>query len=237
MLKKSFCTILFLLVLPLAAQAHKVNFFAYVENAEVMCEGGFPGGKACRECPIIVKDAATEQEIMRLTTNNAGMAHFPLDDTLKKATHGLKIVLSGGEGHQSEWLLEPEEYLDVAVPPVAKPVDANPVDAKPVQSSAAEAPQPTSLEAEQKAQVALNDDLAQQAATSEADLERALTQVLEAKIGPMINRALESKIGPIRRQLAKNEEAGPSFVAIFGGIGWIVGMAGIIAWFRSRQGQ
>lgn len=207
-----FITLLFIMI-PVAVQAHKANFFAYVENGEVICEGGFPGGKACRECPIIIKDAASGQELKRIASDNRGVVRFPLDETLKKAKFGLKLVLSGGEGHQAEWLLDPEEYLGT---------EAAVATSKPAQS----------MQVEQQAQA----EKRVEAAASECELESMIAEVLEKHIGPMLDAKLEAKLGPIRRELAKGQDEGPSFVSIFGGLGWIIGIAGIVVWFRSRNG-
>lgn len=48
-----------------------------------------------------------------------------------------------------------------------------------------------------------------------------------------VNRALF----PVRRTLAQMQEHQPDFRDILGGIGWIFGLAGLLAWFRSRKGM
>ncbi len=51
----------------------------------------------------------------------------------------------------------------------------------------------------------------------------------------IINAALERKIAPLREMLAEQYRAGPSWREIIGGIGWLVGLAGLAAYFRSRR--
>ena len=51
----------------------------------------------------------------------------------------------------------------------------------------------------------------------------------------IINAALEQKIAPLREMLAEQYKAGPSWREIIGGIGWLVGLAGLAAYFRSRR--
>lgn len=53
----------------------------------------------------------------------------------------------------------------------------------------------------------------------------------------IINAALERKIAPLREMLAEQYRAGPSWREIIGGIGWLVGLAGLAAYFRSRRGS
>ena len=51
----------------------------------------------------------------------------------------------------------------------------------------------------------------------------------------LINAALERKLAPIREMLAEAYTAGPSWREIVGGIGWLVGLAGLIAYFKGRR--
>jgi len=50
----------------------------------------------------------------------------------------------------------------------------------------------------------------------------------------LIEEALDKKLGPIKRTLAANTDQGPTLQDILGGIGYILGLAGIAAYFQSR---
>ena len=52
----------------------------------------------------------------------------------------------------------------------------------------------------------------------------------------IVNAALDAKLGPIRRELAEMRVAQPGFREIFGGIGWLVGLAGVALYFKGRRG-
>ena len=52
----------------------------------------------------------------------------------------------------------------------------------------------------------------------------------------IVNTALDAKLGPIRKELAEMRVARPGFSEIFGGIGWLVGLAGIALYFKGRRG-
>ena len=51
----------------------------------------------------------------------------------------------------------------------------------------------------------------------------------------IINASLEQKLAPIRQMLADQYSAGPSLRDIIGGIGWLIGLAGIAAYFKSLR--
>ena len=51
----------------------------------------------------------------------------------------------------------------------------------------------------------------------------------------IIDTALEQKLAPIRKMLAEQYNAEPSMRDIIGGIGWLLGLAGIAAYFKNRR--
>ncbi len=56
-----------------------------------------------------------------------------------------------------------------------------------------------------------------------------------AHLRSIIETSLEAKLGPMRRELAAMRVHRPGVVEIVGGIGWLVGLAGVAAYFKSRQ--
>ena len=59
--------------------------------------------------------------------------------------------------------------------------------------------------------------------------------ITEERLTQIINDTLETKLAPIRRQLAEESEQKPDFKDILGGIGYILGLAGIIAYMKSKK--
>ncbi len=57
----------------------------------------------------------------------------------------------------------------------------------------------------------------------------------QGQIRAYISEAVESAMAPIRHELAAMGAQGPSITEIIGGIGWIMGIVGIILYFRSRR--
>ena len=52
-----------------------------------------------------------------------------------------------------------------------------------------------------------------------------------------IEKVLDKKLKPVMKMLAEANQPGPSFTEILGGIGYIIGLVGIAAYFKSRQKQ
>ena len=52
----------------------------------------------------------------------------------------------------------------------------------------------------------------------------------------IVDTALEQKLAPLRRDLAQLRAQGPRLTEIVGGIGWLVGLAGLGLYFKGRRG-
>ncbi len=90
--------------LPTVGYAHKVSVFAWVEGDNVVVEGKLGGGKRAKQGKVYVYDGQ-DQLILETELATDGTARFPLKDYQT----GLKIVVDIGEGHQSFWILTPND--------------------------------------------------------------------------------------------------------------------------------
>jgi len=69
-------------------------------------------------------------------------------------------------------------------------------------------------------------------ATGDAGLQNISMEQLEN----VLEKVVDKKLGPIKKTLAETRDQGPSIQDILGGVGYIIGLAGIAAYFKSRQG-
>ncbi len=60
---------------------------------------------------------------------------------------------------------------------------------------------------------------------------------LQATVQAAVEAGVEKKIAPIRKILLDEKEKGPGLTEIFGGIGYLLGIAGLLAYARSRGGR
>jgi len=66
---------------------------------------------------------------------------------------------------------------------------------------------------------------------------RQLTPREVEQIRMVVEEALDKKLKPIRTHLRKQQNEGVSFIQVMGGIGFILGIMGIILYFKSRRGR
>lgn len=85
---------------PMAADAHKVNIFAYVEGGTVYTESYFPDGRAVEKGTVLVYDSK-QVLLLQGTTDTEGLFSFPAP-----APDDLTIVIEAGMGHKNQFVLK-----------------------------------------------------------------------------------------------------------------------------------
>ncbi len=60
------------------------------------------------------------------------------------------------------------------------------------------------------------------------------TSLSRSDVEELVNAALDAKLAPIKRALLDQSQSGPGIREIVGGIGWILGLLGLAAYFKSR---
>ena len=210
------------------AQAHRVNIFAWTEGPQVMVQCGFSGGNNVKNGKITVYDAANDAVLLEGLTDANGMFHFDIPAQARK--HGLRIRINAGEGHQNEWQLDAEELAQTSAPSDSIPVQ--PEKTAPAGGTqAADTAAPGRPSTTQTRPAAAGGSASP---ASMAEIRASVDAALEAQ-DARINALLESRLAPLRRQLAEMRQDGPGLREIAGGMGWLVGLAGIALYFRSRH--
>lgn len=224
---------LFVGLMMLRGYAHKVNVFAYVEGDQVIVEGYFSGNVKAQNSPVEVLDE-TGKKILEGRTDKKGVYAFKLAD-LPPFSGGLKIVLEAEMGHRSEYTLSAAD-----IPPSkAKETSAGTQSGKqetvkqetPQQEPPKqEIPKNQSLNAPAPSPVPAAPAPATTAVVDQAALTAALGAVLDKKLEPIVRM-----LGKQEKLLLEEKFGGPRLSDIVGGIGWILGLAGITAFFLSRK--
>lgn len=203
------------LLLPAPAQAHRVNIFAWLEGDSVMVECGFNRSSPVKNGLVTVFDVTDGKELLRGHTDDNGRFSFPVP-AAARAGHGLRMQIAAGEGHQNDWTMDASEFSGAAAP-TASPLEK--VDG-------ADRPQGAADSA----------TAAAPSAPAAPALTRTGPSATPDEVRAIVNAALDAKLGPIRRDLAAQVNAGPSLRDIIGGIGWILGLAGIGLYFKGQRG-
>lgn len=189
------------------AQAHKVNVFAYLEGNRVVVEGYFSASVKAQDTTVSIYDESGKK-IHEGRTDKNGIYTFKLAD-IEPFSGDLKIVLDVAEGHKANYTLSATEL------PKAVQNDRAPKE----QSSQA------------KSEVTPSTTLGVTSQTLDRDaLAAALEKAMDKKLEPVIRM-----LGRQEKLLLEQQRGEPKLAEIVGGIGWIVGLTGLTAFFWGRR--
>ncbi len=171
------------------------------------------GNQVFGECKFSGGRRAKDAEIIVRDDQNNELLRTRTDEngefsyTIPKKS-AMHIELIAGMGHKGEWKIPLEELGDAAIADNAEENTAVPAAAPAKEETIESVAVPT-------------------AGLSEAQLEAIVEKV--------VDKSLNKKLKPMMTILADMEEKGPSVNDIMGGIGYIFGLAGVAAYFKSRQ--
>ncbi|MDR2405640.1 MAG: hypothetical protein LBE27_04650 [Deltaproteobacteria bacterium] len=202
-----------LILFPRDLLAHAVYIFAYPNGDEVCTESYFTKKDRVKNGTISMF-YADGTLIQSAKTDTDGNYCFPLP----KVKGDLLFVIEAGEGHRGEFKLReedlpsPDPATDTGSVSETEPAASAASSASGAASGAAGAPVP-STSSPPGASSASSDEIRQ-----------------------VVRSELKSQLGPIMRALAEqNDDKTPGLREIVGGLGWIVGLLGIITLARGRK--
>jgi nickel transport protein len=192
------------------ANAHKVNIYAYAEDSMVHSESYFVVGTKCKNSVLEVFDGRNGTKLLEGKTDEEGKFSFKIP----KVT-SLKLVLHASMGHQANFTIgedEVREAMGMKQPP---------------KSSSVKVP------SKSESSTSMNTQKKETAEISE------LKGVSESEIEAIVESVIDRKLKPMERMLVKLQESSgkPGITEIVGGIGYIIGILGIVAYFKARKGM
>lgn len=207
------------------ALAHRVNVFTYVEGDTVHVECSYSRSDRVRLGTITVRNAATGQVYLTGKTDEKGNFAFNVPESTRKDKADLVIQLNAGEGHQNEETVKAAEYLTAA--------PATGADMTPQKNMPSAVPPASTPAAATPAGPIVPTTVVQPVVPVTGAPAAGLDQ---AALRAVVEQAVETKIAPIRKMLLDEKEKGPGLAEIAGGIGWLVGIAGLLAYVRCHKG-
>lgn len=207
----SFTLILLFVFSADVASAHRVVIFAWVEGNTVFTQSQFSDGRKVSNGDVHVFDNKNNL-LLKGKTDPNGDFSFKIPQMTT-----LNIVLDAGMGHQGKWKLSEKEIKSSMGMGDEKPMskqDGTRTD---------------------MAETSQNKPSASLTTGENNKKPDSVILLNEKKLKQMIETALDKKIHPISQMLAQMQYKGPSVNDIFGGIGYILGLMGVAAYFLSRK--
>lgn len=211
----------FLLLTASAALAHKVFVFAWTEGDQVMVEAYFSKSRKAAESLVEVFNSQGQKLVEGKTDENGLFSFIPPEKT------DLRIVVEASMGHKNEYLLTADELPDSGGASNKTP------GAEPGEGAPETGPGPPETE------------------TGDPEADPDAGGVKAEDLGPIINQALRPEIKSLREDLARandrleniqrtlaemgRRDDGPGLRDTVGGLGWLVGLAGLAVFLRGRK--
>lgn len=187
------------------ALAHRVLVFAHAEGDTIHTESKFVGSGAVQQGQVQILDQNTGKVLLTGTTDDLGKFSFKIPPEAAAQRLDLLIVVEASMGHRGEWQMKAQSYLPGAETAAGTAAPIAPSPAAPVTSTPATAP-----------------------GTMATAVDR---QMLEETL----NKVLERQLAPIKEMLAESQLHKTTPTDIIGGIGYIMGIFGLLAYFQSKR--
>lgn len=191
-----------------SAWSHGVNVFAYVDGPKIFVEGYFTGKSKAVGAIVEVFDAEGNK-LHEGKTNDNGVYSFKILDVVP-VRGDLRIVLKAGPEHQAEFRIPAS---DLPVYPKRKAAVSG-----------------TTKEPHPQETIANEDQETRALPHDQALLKKLVEEVVDSRI-----QSLETMLRQQQKLLMELKEKRISWIEIFGGIGWILGIVGVSAYLMSRR--
>lgn len=188
--------------------AHKVMVFAWTDGNTVFTQSKFSGGKKVKSQKIAVYDPKGKI-LLEGKTDDKGEFSFNVPERTT-----LKIVLSAGVGHRAEWTVTKEDIEEMSGEKPAKSI---------LKKSQGKVP----VHAISSKRIENREDANPQVPESQGPAADQIEQAIE--------KALDKKLKPVIKMLNESLDRGPTVSEIIGGIGYIIGLMGLGAYFHYRR--
>jgi nickel transport protein len=203
--------------LPQVSVAHKINVFAWLEGDQVHVDAYFTKSSKVLNAPVKVLDVRGNL-LLSGSTNEQGQWEFYLKDLSQLPPDGLNVVVEEGSGHRAEYLLTGQ---DLAEANRSQPFEQR-------------APKPLSEINETPSRIAHPPATVDRSGAIQVcdidQIKAVFTEVLNSKLQP-VSDALVAQ----NKLLIEDHDKGPSLSEIIGGVGWIVGLFGMLGYFLNRR--
>jgi len=212
------------LALPAPAAAHQLYVFAYAQGRTIHGEAYFRGHLPAQNLVVHIFDPAG-RELGQTQTDKEGKFTF---EPQEQCDH--RLVVETADGHQAEYVLGAEELVgtEAWAEPSAEP-RGEPSTEPPGPALTPDAPSAADETAGPVRSASGPERAAQQAGAAQP---AASSQSASVEAGSLAARieALQAQVGALRRELNDYEQT-VRLRDVLGGIGYILGLAGVAFYF------
>ena len=193
------------------ASAHRINLFCRTKQEKIICSSSYADGAAVKNAEIKVFSQKDKEILISGKTDQDGKFSFHISKALEQNTPDLKITVAESMGHKDSWIVKSEEYRH----------DQN-------------SKQKNETKTWDEAGKNKYPDVEQKDKSSMDRINREKLKELIKETIAREQRPIDSKIETLIKTLRQYKQK-TSFRDIFGGIGYIIGIMGILFFVKGRN--
>ena len=228
--------------------AHRVSIFAWVENGIVQVQGKFSTSSPARFSKITVLNPKNNDVLLDGKTDENGCFAFPVPDGADQ--HGLLLKIDAGEGHQNQWIMDPQEFPRTPLKQTTATENSNKEGSLKEEGNKPHGKGNNKEEMEDSREGNIGHIQKKNEQTTIHDrvnetprpapnialfpIEDVRT-ILREEIQSQMHEELERSLAPIKKSLALSQDQGIRLTDIIGGIGWILGLFGTACFFLPKK--
>ena len=208
LLSFAFCILIIICSVSNYAYAHKVSIYAYAEDGKVFAEGYFVDGSKAKNSLVEVFDIESGKKLIEVKTDEKGEASFEIPEV-----GPLKLVITASMGHKNDYTISENEVRESMGMSKAEVGSRDPEESELIAVGGSQIPGPAAV------------------------LPATVQGLSSSEVEAIVERALEKKLRPIKNILLQVQESltRPGISEVLGGIGYILGLMGIVMYFKSRR--
>ena len=205
------------LCLPHVSDAHKINVFAWLDGDQVHIDAYFTKSSKVLYAPVKVLDLRGNL-LLSGNTDEHGQWGFYLKDLNQLPPDGLEVVVEEASGHKAEYTLTRQDLAEAHKPKPSRESHPKAL-AENSETQSGMAPSPNDVERSGPVQISDIDQI-----------QAVFAEVLDSRLQPISNALVAQQ-----KLLIEERDRGPSVSEIVGGVGWIVGLFGMLGYFLNRR--
>lgn len=201
----SLSSLLLIFLSVLPASAHRINLFCKVKKDRVSCSSSFSDGTPARDAKTKVFSQKGHKLLLSGKTDKNGNFEFKIPSRIQNEDSDIKVIVQASMGHRDSWIISAREL------------------STPENTQNKQTPETK----RERISSTIQSEAAEKRSLERKEWERIVSRIVSRETKPIQNRILALQ-KEIRKQRSR-------FRDILGGIGYILGIMGVVFFIKGRK--
>ena len=206
-------------LLALPAAAHQVLLDTWLDGPDLLVKVSFGDNAVAQDAKVTLFLGEETTPVFDGTTNASGECRIAVTEQMRDSADGLRIVANAGMGHRSERRLQAQALSEPAL----------------LAAAALAAPSHEHDHDHNHDRGRNHDHDHDHDYGHEDDHEHSHSHIADGVTAEAIEQIVRQELYSLKQDVAALKNRRPGATEIVGGIGYIIGLAGLVAYFSARK--